>query len=416
MVNIPNREVDKNSLKKSGSVGGLELVSIREKSMAQKVVYISKILTRPKTDPMTAAASAVIGRQQNGANGIEIFKYNDKVRYTLDSFYQTCWDSFDKITYERDLPQKRQLINNELLYNNRFIINNQNETLKTQIVLTRNNIFRVGDLTKRNLSNAIKTRIGNIKKLLPPEWNDPTEIGPNPKEYIKIRENKIKLRKITTGVCYKYFVSKLKPNDKYKDKWNNLFNPEPIDWKEIWNTLKLINNDQVRSCVWSQLRLNFWTPFLEKHQWKNNDQSGKCKLCDVCQNDQFHLLKDCETVIELWDELRHLLTSLVPINIGVREMCFGLEGRGLNYKLRNYISFSLRAAIHRCRNYDFHNRLSAKSKILNTLKHELRTDLMIKYEKSVKINEERLFEKRFLIKNVLGNIAEKNLIFNAFLE
>jgi hypothetical protein len=65
-----------------------------------------------------------------------------------------------------------------------------------------------------------------------------------------------------------------------------LFFNEAINWEEKWGRLKGLGNDHIASGMWSQLRLNFWSPFLEKHQWRNTNQSGKCNICDNYQNEK----------------------------------------------------------------------------------------------------------------------------------
>jgi hypothetical protein len=221
---------------------------------------------------------------------------------------------------------------------------------------------------------------------------------------------------VTTRKSYLHFVSKISSNDNYRNKWGALFVGEPLIWGEIWGRLKGLGSDHIASRIWSQLRLNFWSPFLEKHQWRNTNQNGKCNICDDYQNDQFHLIKDCETTLDLWEDIELILIPLVPVVISTKERCFGLEGKSLNFKLRNYISFSLRSAIHTCKNYPFPNKQIAKSKILDTLKSELKTDLKIKFERAMESGKTSLFVTKFLIKDILGKGTLNNLSLCDFLE
>jgi hypothetical protein len=69
------------------------------------------------------------------------------------------------------------MIENELIFNNTFKTDDQNKPLKAQVVLTRNNITRVRDLNKRNLTQPIKNRIRTIRNLLPVEWTNPVQHG-----------------------------------------------------------------------------------------------------------------------------------------------------------------------------------------------------------------------------------------------
>ena len=412
----PNREASKNDLKGSFSDGGLQLVCIQTKVDAQRIKYISKLLNSQPFNLLKLAANEVIGDHEDGYSGVSIFQADSRTKFNLDPFYRSCLSAWRRISYNKEIPRDKKTIEHENLYHNPLIRDENGNTLQPSAFLTRNDIYKVKDLEKRNVSKVIRTRIAKIKCLLPKEWDTRIQTCRPLNQSLLIESKPVKLNKVTTSKLYKHLVKEIQLNESYKAKWEDYFNTSQLDWNELWARVKKIKNDKIRSDIWSQIRLNFWSPYLAVNQRRYLETGEICFLCGKIQISQRHIIISCEVTERLWNQISTLLQDLLSINIEEEEMCFGLKSQRTVLKLRNYISFTLRSTIHSHRNDDIKNATRAEELILKAFKHNLKNDLKIKFATAYTTGGITDFEESYLIKNILGKIVSGRFILCDFLE
>jgi hypothetical protein len=85
------------------------------------------------------------------------------------------------------------------------------------------------------------------------------------KQEIKLGKDWTKIEKATTKKIYGHLMGGIRLNMAYLAKWEVHFN-QILDWGVIWQNIRNVRNDKIRSDIWSQIRLNFWSPCLELHQ------------------------------------------------------------------------------------------------------------------------------------------------------
>jgi hypothetical protein len=277
--------------------------------------------------------------------------------------------------------------------------------------------MKVKDLKRANLTRPVKARVTYIQNLLPQEWKI-THLSQNMdrllKQEIKLGEVWTKLAKATTKKIYRQLIGEIKPNATYLIKWGEHFN-QFLGWKAIWQDIGNIRNDKVKSDIWSQIRLNFWSPCLELRQRHLPQADGRCLLCGEVQQDQFHMIIHCRVTNDLWDTLFPLLYDLFPVGISEREFCFGLGGKRTVVRLRDYVTFSLRSTIHSHRNLNLGGQIRSKEIILKRFKENVRRDLRIKHETAIVANKIDQFMDTYLLKNALGKIVDGRILFSAYL-
>jgi hypothetical protein len=77
--------------------------------------------------------------------------------------------------------------------------------------------------------------------------------GQAPKTRDKIGKNWTKLEKATTKKIYQQLIGGSRLNVAYSTKWKVHFN-QVLDWEVIWQNIRNIRNDKIKSDIWSQIR------------------------------------------------------------------------------------------------------------------------------------------------------------------
>ena len=184
------------------------------------------------------------------------------------------------------------------------------------------------------------------------------------------------------------------------EKWEQKLSIE-IEWEHVWASLNNpITSDKVKSTIWEQIHLNYYSTYSYNKWHKNQDP---CPFCSVVPDSRFHLLFDCQLVRNLWRDLEPHLKKLSSTPVTTYEMAFGLKGDTPCVILRNWLTYLLRHCIMEQESIAFYN----QSKMANELEIKLKFNQMVKSETYKKyliyqnLDRENYFRKIFATKGFL---------------
>ena len=193
-----------------------------------------------------------------------------------------------------------------------------------------------GKTNNNKLKAAIRRKLETIHHIRP-EVHDDLIIGSDFKEH--------KFSHIDHKVLYTELVRIQRRDHTYQTKWN-LENEElpSLDWDKIWESV--YNNffsDALRSTIWEQIHLNFYTTY-NYNKWHNS--LHPCPLCKQIPDEIFHIFFHCKFTKKVWLAVENTLLKINPRPISLHEKAFGLLPRTKQERnstiLRNWITFSLR--------------------------------------------------------------------------
>ena len=162
----------------------------------------------------------------------------------------------------------------------------------------------------------------------------------------------------------------------------------------------LITNE-IRTAIWEQLHLNFYT------QFSYNIWHGKQDVCPLCRkypDNIYHIILHCDFTEKLWKDIEPVLKKLYPARVTEEEKALGIVQKKATTGIlvRNYITYSMRAHIMKMEQEAYHtpnkvNVAQAKVKFNQSMALQVKRKLyQYKYE-----NKLEFFDKIVTHANVL---------------
>ena len=120
----------------------------------------------------------------------------------------------------------------------------------------------------------------------------------------------LKLAKASFKDVCSQFRAKAGVDRHFMAKWEKALNVSlEGEWKGIWDALHHSGASyRVRSAVWRQVGLNFWTCYMDAAYIARGD--GACEMCGVQARERWHTVLDCPVVVGLWGKLSATLVGL----------------------------------------------------------------------------------------------------------
>ena len=175
-----------------------------------------------------------------------------------------------------------------------------------------------------------------------------------------------------------------------------------IEWDHLWNSVhNFLSSNEIKTAIWQQLHLNFYTQFSYNKWHKKMDP---CSICLNIPQSIFHIMLDCNLVNDIWQYIQPLLVKLYPLPITDSEKVLGIVKNkpSSGILLRNWVTFLLRKVILEQEKVYFHKKTAPTiynilSKFEKSLHDEIRK-IQIRYNH---VNQTENFEKLICYKNVL---------------
>ena len=150
---------------------------------------------------------------------------------------------------------------------------------------------------------------------------------------------------ITPKIIYANLIHAQSTDHVYQEKWGlEKRTLGLIDWDKVWNSVhKQFFTEDLKSTIWSQLHLNFYTTY-NYNKWKNT--LNPCPLCRKIPEDVFHVIFDCRFTKLVWNRIEKILLKIHPKSVTPYEKAFGLQPTNNKEEnpliLRNWITYNVR--------------------------------------------------------------------------
>ena len=185
-------------------------------------------------------------------------------------------------------------------------------------------------------------------------------------------------------------------------------------WPKIWENIhNQFFTEEIKSTVWSQIHLNFYTTY-NYNKWHNT--LNPCPLCNKIPESIYHIILYCNFTVNAWYKLEKTLHSVLPKSISSFEQASGRQPATKREEpatiLRNWITFSLRHHIMKEERKAYYRGNYKNQNIdifLKQFQYTLHQELQIKFRQYKARGLLSIFEKIALVGNVLGEIADDKL-------
>ena len=345
---------------------------------------------------------SLIGPQKGGLGITDIIftnKYycNRLLRIPHSSFYTEGLKATAKLNLHKQILD----LNTQKIFYNPMFRDKNLKTLSLPKRCERENIYTYGavveEYTKQCLLLPHKNYVANIFPKI--SFCDIHGRGQNT-IFLSSAQARIGLRFATHKDLYNELLSQGYSEHHSLEKWEQKLSIE-IEWEHVWASLNNpITSDKVKSTIWEQIHLNYYSTYSYNKWHKNQDP---CPFCSVVPDSRFHLLFDCQLVRNLWRDLEPHLKKLSSTPVTTYEMAFGLKGDTPCVILRNWLTYLLRHCIMEQESIAFYN----QSKMANELEIKLKFNQMVKSETYKKyliyqnLDRENYFRKIFATKGFL---------------
>ena len=410
-------EVNKEQLYAPLEKGGIALVNINNKILAQRLVWLAKLCSMPQDSFTKVIAEEQIGAFEAGYTGLDLIKTNHKLLKVKieDTFYGEVFEIRKRfeITFA---PKNEEEINKELLFYNPRILDTEGKPYLPDEALKRIGIFRVKDLRfkkGKHFNKKVFHRIKEIKSTLNiTPTNQPA--GNESSFTIKLNEKWIPFEQLKVRDVYRTNHTQYKYKENYKEKWKIILNDPNIQWDKIWQSISTATiSMETKSVIFSQIHLGFYSDYIFSKQ--NKSDQTTCKLCGDCAYKQSHWIISCKVIFDVLKYFRPIYRKFVDAEVDENELVFGLIESNTGNALRNLIIFNIRLAIHKNRARDFVNYNETKISIQNMAKQKIRQEIWNRYSISKAKSQVDQFTNFYLFQSVLGRIEGHLLILNKLL-
>ena len=275
--------------------------------------------------------------------GMEFFftttKYAKKYLKEIPIFYREAILTMTKLPFRKQLIDLRQ----EKIFFNPIFTTEMEEVLQTTPQNPYPNYYTYGTLLDehnlRQNNQAYRKRITQV-------FDKIKNIDSEDRDEFSLRYNSTDLTfdKITLKILYKEILK----IDFYKAhhslfKWTEEMQHTAIDWDQVWKSLhNPLALEETKTVIWEQLHLNAYNTFSYNKWWNSRKV---CPLCLIIPESEYHLIFNCQTTKELWEDLKPFLKQIDGREVTKEEMAFGASGNTAKINLRNWLTFLLRECI-----------------------------------------------------------------------
>ena len=361
--NIP--QVSRKEMEKLRVDGGLKLINVALKSQTPKVHWLIRLVTDETLKVQLELFNSLIGVQSGQLRGQDIiFAENSYVRKSLrteNAFYKEALDGITKL--ERG-KHYLDIKNENVFFNPIFTSTTETEVHEETIRPFQGNrvlegIRTYGDLLAAEntvqsprLKAAIRRKIESIHNI---RDSEESHVIYSIKGHTKYTFNPT-YKAATQAIIYSELILCQSGDHRYHTKWvedgtlkgqRRWDGRHELRWDKTWESIhKQFHTEEVKSTIWEQIHLNFYTTY-NYNKWHKVMQP--CPLCNKIPEDIFHIILDCRFTKTVWKRIEKTLTKIISLPVSDDEKALGLYPRWKKETnatiLRNWITFFLRHQI-----------------------------------------------------------------------
>ena len=358
--------------------GGLNIVNICNKINAQRIVWISKMLT--SNHKCSVLFNYFIGLYRNGLFGSDILNLEYTVNYanciSMPIIYREFLIAWNKIDiYLEETPLKKcDILKETLFMNNRITLENYNTLWADEFV--QSNVLYVSDIwdegcldfmsfdefcisnyfeytiQSRNMYSKIISCIPDVWKILLKSRHYSTDIS-SKLYYVLLNNRKVYHNKFSCKMIYRLLQQDVTPNSLHK--WNDIFNTDLNVCHIFRNVHRGINDKYQLQLYWKFLHLSLPTKDILLKSKITSDNI--CPFCPEIETN-IHLIVDCLVAFKLWSKLEVMFKCLTGQQCNLLTfytVCFNFDHlwktlSGKCITLCNYLLVTARYSLWRHRN------------------------------------------------------------------
>ena len=415
------QEVSAARLRDSYDQGGAQLADIGDRVRAQRVGWLIRLLAMPEDSFPRVLAGALIGDQGAGFVGLGVLAA-DLGRLSLVSrgrgrsmapggFYWSAIKAWSMLTIRITGGLGR--LGDDHVFCNPEITGEAGTPITPIPWMVRRGLVRVGQVRGHSGIGLHRDRWFELVELR--RWMPNLPTSDEPRYILSGPAGDKDVRCVSSKELYLTFRSMVDNERHFEAKWDEALGAGVVgEWKEVWERLHKSNCSlRVRSHVWRQLNLNFWTPYMDYAYIARGD--GCCCFCGEWARRRWHVVVECEVVVRLWSRLGEMVEVLGGgAVVEVAEMALGMGGREPGTVLRNRLGYTLRSAVMsaRCgvrRGGVGENVDRLWSQFLRRLRKELVEEWYVARLEGSVVS----FAARTLVAGLLGRMEEGEVVWSA---
>ncbi|MEL6802457.1 MAG: reverse transcriptase family protein, partial [Bacteroidota bacterium] len=282
------QEVGRDRLRDPYSKGGAQLVDIGDKVRSQRVLWLKRLLSMPEGAFPRVLADELIGRQRGGYFGVGSLRGIEAgLKIRVGGFYKGAVAAWSKLNLRYN--QGNNPIDNYNLFYNQLITNETGRPL----VPSRPGLWlgcgTVAELRVAVQSDAWRGRTPAVVQRCLETIPNGLAGADAPDFVLKMADgSETKLSIASFKEVYGQFRALVRVERQFEAKWENALGiPLRDEWKGIWEALHQSGASyRVRSAVWRQVGLNFWTCYMDMAYIRRGD--GVCEMCGVSARERWH--------------------------------------------------------------------------------------------------------------------------------
>ena len=395
-LNFPRKKsvVNQAELQKLREDGGLKLVNIKLKSEAPKVQWLMSLCVNPDLLLHKKLMQRLLGTQRGRVNGIDLFftgkHYASKIATFKSGYYKEAIQAISCLDVKKQIVDVRT---ENVFYNTAFVDVNDRVLVPNQYCMNHD-IYTYGlflaESDLRNLGHPHKKSItGMFDKIQTFDVENRSDF------MFETGREAIPFIKVTQKIIYGVLLKNLDYRDHHSSaKWVVELN-QPILWDKVWKSIhNPLSSNDTKTATWAQVHLNDYTT-ANFNRWFNDVET--CPLCKATCHDKFHLILNCQTVLDLWSEAEPFLRRIHPAGLSREEMAFGIIGDSPPIILRNFLTFLLRECIRDFEYKAYHNKLGSENAlhIQHTYNAKVKREIMKAYYLLSNLRGQEKFLKAF---------------------
>ena len=344
-------EVSRMEMEKERLYGGIKLINTRLKSLTPKVHWLVNLTVDENLKSHLYVFECLVGEQRGRLRPRDvIFADRSYVSHCLDvqsEFYREAFGGMSRLNVWKHVPDLRD---EHVFYNPVFSVtdDDSDDILERTLKPFRGNLVLGGirtygelvdaatSLPGLRLRAAVRKKLDSIKHVRGSVLAD---------EIVGHDHKSVEFKLVTQKFIYSQLVHQKSVDHGYQARWS--LGREDLDlvlWDGVWGSLhSQFYTETVKSTVWEQIHLNFYTTY-NYGVW--HDNLLPCPFCRGVPEDVFHIILDCPFVLRMWGRVENLLLRILPVPVTIYERAFGVQPRSGREEaptvLRNWITFSLR--------------------------------------------------------------------------
>ena len=388
--------------------GGLKLVNIQLKSETSKAKWLFEIASKENRVTNLNVFTRLMGTQRGNIKGTDLLflhkPYFTRSLKTSSPFYKEALLAISLFTRKKGILDIDKWDTEHIFYNPLFLNENEKPFILTKH-FDEKKVYTLGQLLEEN--GKMRMRLPYDKVLVKLYNKIHMAITPRYDEIELSDGSPLVFDAVTQKALYEEALMKTCFDHHSPVKWASRLGDTVIQWDLFWKNLheNYLLSNRVKTTIWQQLHLNFYTQF-SYNKWHHTQ--NPCPLCKEIPQSIFHTILDCKIVRLAWDELEITLYRIHEVSVSDEEKAVGIVEKKPfeDVVLRNWLTFVLRQAVANAERECYHTPRDSLHAIRKTFRKILQNEVSLASLRGANQYKSDLIDKALLYKSVVCDKAD----------